>query len=400
MVAALGGDGTVSEAASGLVGSPTPLACVPAGVTNVFARAIGMPNDPLAAADRLVERERAGRLAVRATDVGTVNGRHFLYTAGVGFTAAMAETAERAPDRKARLGQLHFAATGLGEIARRYLRRPPEMEVEAGELRDRAVTVVVQNCEALTYFGPRQVRLCERAGLGTGALSLMLLRRTRPGDVATVIARLLAGGTGAVERHPQVRSASGLAGATVRGKGLPVDADGEFLGTYSEVVFGVEPGAVRRQLGRIGHELELGRLQPPDPPEVLAHVAGPLGDDPAVGVAVPGVALQPGGAGEAPLHLAVRGRLDLGAHGQRRAALALELDRLPDVAGLRLQVGDDRAAGGVGVGPVHHVERGKAGHGHAEVGARAVRPRSASERPPAPAISIGNMKAVVRKPVP
>ena len=108
VVAALGGDGTVSEAASGLVGSPTPLACVPAGVTNVFARAIGMPHDPLAAADRLVERERAGRLAVRAIDVGTVNGRHFLYTAGVGFTAAMAETAERAPDRKARLGQLHF----------------------------------------------------------------------------------------------------------------------------------------------------------------------------------------------------------------------------------------------------------------------------------------------------
>ncbi len=73
----------------------------------------------------------------------------------------------------------------------------------------------------------------------------MLLRRTRPGDVATVIARLLAGRTGAVERHPQVRSASGLAGATVRGKDLPVDADGEFLGTFSEVVFGVEPGALR-----------------------------------------------------------------------------------------------------------------------------------------------------------
>ena len=46
VVAALGGDGTVSEAAGGLVGSPTPLACVPAGVTNVFARTVGMPRDP------------------------------------------------------------------------------------------------------------------------------------------------------------------------------------------------------------------------------------------------------------------------------------------------------------------------------------------------------------------
>ena len=125
VVAALGGDGTVSQAASGLVGPPTAMACLPAGVTNVFARAIGTPRDPLAAAAGCAERERAGPLVVRSVDVGTVNGHHFLYTAGVGFTAAMAETAERAPDRKASLGQLHFAAAGIAEIVRRYLRNPP-----------------------------------------------------------------------------------------------------------------------------------------------------------------------------------------------------------------------------------------------------------------------------------
>ena len=248
VVAALGGDGTVSEAASGLVGSPTPLACVPAGVTNVFARAIGMPRRPLDAADRLAAREEAGRLTARAVDVGTVNGHHFLYTAGVGFTAAMAETAEKAPDRKARLGQLHFAASGIAEIAGRYLRHPPEMLVEADGLRDRAVTVVVQNCEALTYFGPRRIRVCERAGLGTGALSLALLRRTNLADVASVVARLLTGSAAAVERHPQVRTAADLDGARIRGVdgvALPVDADGEFLGAFPEVVFGVRPAALR-----------------------------------------------------------------------------------------------------------------------------------------------------------
>jgi diacylglycerol kinase family enzyme len=217
-------------------------------VTNVFARAIGMPRRPLEAADALAAREEAGALAARAVDVGTVNGRHFLFTAGVGFTGAMAETAEKAPDRKARLGQLHFAASGILEIARRYLRHPPEMLVEADGLRDRAVTVVVQNCEALTYFGPRQIRVCEHAGLGTGALSLALLRRTNPADVASVVARLLTGRGSAVERHPQVCTAPGLAGARVRGAGgvaLPVDADGEFLGTFPEVVFGVRPAALR-----------------------------------------------------------------------------------------------------------------------------------------------------------
>ena len=60
-------------------------------------------------------------------------------------------------------------------------------------------------------------------------------------------------------------------------------------------------------------ELEVGRVQPPDQLEVLAHVARPVGDDPAAVVAVPGVAARPGRAGEARLHLAVGGGLDLGA---------------------------------------------------------------------------------------
>ena len=63
---------------------------------------------------------------------------------------------------------------------------------------------------------------------------------------AREVARRLSGGFAvSVAHHPQVRSASGLAGATVRGEELPVDAGGEFLGTCSEVVFGVEPGALR-----------------------------------------------------------------------------------------------------------------------------------------------------------
>ena len=73
-----------------------------------------------------------------------------------------------------------------------------------------------------------------------------------PGDVATVIARLLAGRTGAVERHPQVRSASGLAGATVRGKDLPVDADGEFQAStklsQAAAAMSDTPGALQLRL--------------------------------------------------------------------------------------------------------------------------------------------------------
>ncbi len=245
VVAVLGGDGTVSQAASGLVGTQTAMACLPAGVTDVFARAIGTPRDPVDAAERLAAMREP---PVRAVDVGTVNGRHFLCTAGVGFTATMARAAERAPDRKASLGQIHFAAAGVSEILRRYLRNPPRMRIEGEGFSAEGITAVVQNCRALTYFGPREIRLCREAGLDTGALSVTSLQRGTPGVMAKVVARLVIGGSEALPGHSRVDSASGLREvlvAPVDGAPLPVDADGEYLGESSRIVFGVAPGALR-----------------------------------------------------------------------------------------------------------------------------------------------------------
>ena len=245
VVAAAGGDGTFSETAQGLACSETAMACLPTGCTNVFARSLGGPRRALPAAERLVALERDGGLPARAVDLGTVNGRHFLSMSGVGFSASMTAAADAVPDRKARFGQLHFAATAASELARRYLRDPPRMRVDAGGRTSAGVTAVIQNSRTLTYFGPREIRVCDSAELDSGAISLTVLRRARPRDLAPVLVRLLAR---RVDGHRHVDGFAGIRTATIVSadeRPLPVEADGEYLGEHHRVEYGVAPGALR-----------------------------------------------------------------------------------------------------------------------------------------------------------
>jgi diacylglycerol kinase (ATP) len=83
-VLAVGGDGTVNEVATGLLGASTALGIVPQGSGNGLARALGLSLRPSIA---LAQLETAVR---RRMDVGWANGRLFLNVAGSGFDATVA----------------------------------------------------------------------------------------------------------------------------------------------------------------------------------------------------------------------------------------------------------------------------------------------------------------------
>src|SRR5437763_12702460 len=46
-ILAFGGDGTINEVAQGVAGTEVPLGIIPGGSTNVIARSLGIPLDPV-----------------------------------------------------------------------------------------------------------------------------------------------------------------------------------------------------------------------------------------------------------------------------------------------------------------------------------------------------------------
>jgi diacylglycerol kinase (ATP) len=85
-VITVGGDGTLNGVLNGIASRPgalaaTTLGVIPAGTGNDFARTLGIPEDPVEAAERIA----AGR--IRPIDVGLVNDRCFLNTSAGGFVA-------------------------------------------------------------------------------------------------------------------------------------------------------------------------------------------------------------------------------------------------------------------------------------------------------------------------
>jgi diacylglycerol kinase family enzyme len=244
VVVAFGGDGTVNEAANGLAGSDTALTCLPGGRTNVYCRMLGIPTDVVDATEHLLALADDWR--PHRVDLGVINERKFLFSAGVGLDASVVEKVDAHPRLKARVGEWYYTWTGIRTFTRSYLVHPPRMEVAVGSTRLHGVTVIVQNAAPYTYFGKRRVDMGEGATLQSGDLAGVVLRSANPLDIPTIIWRALARGT-RVAGHGHVHPFSGVASLTVRSldeRPLPLQVDGDYIGEAAEAVFGVRPSGV------------------------------------------------------------------------------------------------------------------------------------------------------------
>ena len=243
-VVVLGGDGTLNEAANGLVGTETALATLPGGSTNVFARTLGLPDDPIDAAEAALGALEGG--LIERVGLGAVNHRYFLFHVGIGFDAAVVERVERRSDLKRALNHALFVYSTLDTWWRHFDRSEPYFAVELPDGRriDDGFFAVCLNTNPYTYLGTRPLNLAPKASLGE-SLALVSVRDFSAGGLARLALQALRG-DGGVAGGDSADYVDGLTEFRVVGhRPVPVQVDGDFAGRLLHLRLTYRPEALR-----------------------------------------------------------------------------------------------------------------------------------------------------------
>lgn len=243
LVIGFGGDGTLNEVATGIAGSDTALGVLPGGSTNVFARTIGMPNDPVAAADLLARGIAAGDL--RPIGLGRVNGRFFCFHTGIGFDAAVVAAVERRAGLKRWLGHPLFISAALSTYLRGYDRHHPHFRLDAGDDRrlEDGYFAIVLNTNPYTYLGNRPLDLSPAATLDRG-LVVVAFDTLRLMPILRGLGSALRGG--GVEPGEHLIEWTDVDSLVAEAhEPFPYQLDGDYLGDVTRLEFDHVPDAVQ-----------------------------------------------------------------------------------------------------------------------------------------------------------
>lgn len=228
MVIVGGGDGTLNASAGGLVHTGLPLGVLPLGTANDFARTIGLPMEPEAAAKIITKGKE------QVVDLGEVNGHLFFNVASIGFSAELA--AELSEKAKKRWGKL-----GYGIVAARLLARSRLFTAHLehdGEV-EKIKTLQVSVGNGRHYGGGMTVE--ENATADDGWLDFYSLEVDHWWKLLRLLPSLRSGTQG---QWDDVRAFRTTEVTIHTSSPRPVNTDGE-LSTYTPARFRIRPKALR-----------------------------------------------------------------------------------------------------------------------------------------------------------
>ena len=244
---AVGGDGTVQQVLNGMFdeeGRPLAkdpvLGVVAAGSGCDLVRSFGLPGDTVGAVGHLTGTNTYDFDVVRITTTGprgerVVRYAHNLAEAGFGAAVLRREAGLPAWTGRARgflAFWLTFARTRLAEVT---------VEADTKVYEGPAYNVVVANAQ----FTGGGLRLSPRSFPGDGILDALVFRGPRS-DAVTMLPRIYRHGDHVPDPH--IREMRAKIRVAVRAdRPLPVEADGELLGT-TPATFQILPRAIRLKL--------------------------------------------------------------------------------------------------------------------------------------------------------
>lgn len=231
VVAAVGGDGTVSEVASGLVGTDAVLGIVPTGTANVLAQELGIPLNIDAACRLLIDAS-----ATTSIDGMQIQERYFFLQIGIGLDSLMIRDTSR--QHKRRFGRVAYLWTG---ITRLLGFQPARFTIvtDGKQRRSGAVQVLIANGGA---FGVPQLRWGPDIYPDDGSLTVCVIYSRNLLNYLRVAWYIL---TSQQKRSRTIRYYHARQNIIINAdKPLPIQADGEIIGD-TPVQVRVVPGAVR-----------------------------------------------------------------------------------------------------------------------------------------------------------
>lgn len=248
LVLALGGDGTVNECVNGLLvdgpGEDVPaFAVIPGGSANVYARNLGFTNAAIEATGEVLESLHAAQF--RTIGLGTAGDRYFAFAAGIGFDAAVVARVDRKRKRGTRATGGLYARSALAEFFFEEDHRHPSLTLTlpGAEPIEGLFFALITNASPFSYLGKRPVVVSPRATFETG-IALYGLTTFRPFTMSryTLASVLRANG-------PQGKHAVSLHDVgeltLSASRPLPIQVDGDDVGTGTEMTFRSVPQALR-----------------------------------------------------------------------------------------------------------------------------------------------------------
>jgi YegS/Rv2252/BmrU family lipid kinase len=243
LVVALGGDGTISEVADGVVaaGGQAELGIIPRGTGGDFRRTLGIENELFAAA------EHVRKSIPRNVDVGRVtfvshNGdksaRHFVNVTSLGFSSVVASRANQASKRLG--GRVSFLSAVVRSLLT-YDNAEVMLSVDDGEAR--RMTLLLAAVGNGRFFGGG-MKICPEAILDDGHFDLVTVGDLGRFEVLAKIHRIYSGNHLSMQEVKSVRCQRlQFAPADPKAE-IPVEIDGETPGRLP-ARFEILQGALR-----------------------------------------------------------------------------------------------------------------------------------------------------------